>query len=148
MPQTTLPVDTPPLDGREGAVQALAVQRARGGCTGDCQRGARERTGGAKLAAVAAPKAVSVPVDTSPTVVKFLALAVLLMVSVLPVIPVAELSRSTPAAPVMLSELLTRPLWTTAWPAGGLAGPHGLDHAWTGSPRRATWAATSCCATT
>ena len=32
------------------------------------------------------------PVDTSPTVVKFPALAVLLMVSVLPVIPVAELS--------------------------------------------------------
>ena len=27
--------------GREGAVQALAVQRARGGRTGDCQRGAR-----------------------------------------------------------------------------------------------------------
>ena len=32
--------------GREGAVQALAVQRARGGRPGDCQRGARERTGG------------------------------------------------------------------------------------------------------
>ena len=47
----------------------------------------------AKLAAVAAPDAVSVPVDTSPTVVKFPALAVLLLVSVLPVIPVAELSR-------------------------------------------------------
>ena len=59
----------------------------------------------AKLAAVAAPEAVSVPVDTSPTVVKFLALAVLLMVGVLPVIPVAELSRPTLAAPVMLSEL-------------------------------------------
>ena len=59
----------------------------------------------AKLAAVAAPEAVSVPVDTSPTVVKFPALAVLLMVSVLPVIPVAELSRPTLAAPVMLSEL-------------------------------------------
>ena len=42
----------------------------------------------AKLAA-AAPEAQ--PVDTSPTVVKFPALAVLLMVSVLPVIPVAEL---------------------------------------------------------
>ena len=42
----------------------------------------------AKLAAVAAPKAVSVPV-----------------VNVLPVIPVAELSRPTLAAPVMLSEL-------------------------------------------
>ena len=36
----------------------------------------------AKLAAVAATEAVSVPVDTSPTVVKFPALAVLLMVSV------------------------------------------------------------------
>ena len=59
----------------------------------------------AKLAAVAAPEAVSVPVDTSPTVVKFPALAVLLMVSVLPAIPVAELSRPTLAAPLMLSEL-------------------------------------------
>ena len=58
----------------------------------------------AKLAAVAAPEAVSVPVDTSPTVVKFPALAVL-MVRVPPVIPVAELSRPTLAAPVMLSEL-------------------------------------------
>ena len=58
----------------------------------------------AKLAAVAAPEAVNVPVDTSPTVVKFPALAVLLMVSVLPV-PVAELSRPTLAAPLMLSEL-------------------------------------------
>ena len=45
------------------------------------------------------------PVDTSPTVVKFPALAVLLMVSVLPVIPVAKLSRPTLAAPVMLSKL-------------------------------------------
>ena len=43
--------------------------------------------------------------STSPTVVKFPALAVLLMLSVLPVIPVAELSRPTLAAPVMLSEL-------------------------------------------
>ena len=32
--------------GREGAVQALAVQRARGGRPGDGQLGARERTGG------------------------------------------------------------------------------------------------------
>ena len=32
--------------GREGAVQALAVQRARGGRPGDGQRGARERPGG------------------------------------------------------------------------------------------------------
>ena len=45
------------------------------------------------------------PVDTLPTAVKFPALAVLLMVRVLPVIPVAELSRPTLAAPVMLSEL-------------------------------------------
>ena len=45
------------------------------------------------------------PVDTSPTVVKFPALAVLLMVNALPVIPVAELSRPTLAAPLMLSEL-------------------------------------------
>ena len=36
-----------------------------------------------KLAAVAAPEAVSVPADTSPTMVKFPALAVLLMVNVL-----------------------------------------------------------------
>ena len=32
--------------GREGAVQALAVQRARGGRPGDRQRGARDRPGG------------------------------------------------------------------------------------------------------
>ena len=100
--------------GREGAVQALAVQRARGGRTGDGQRGARERPG----AAVAAAEAVSVPVDTSPTVVKFPALAVLLMVSVLPVIPVAELSRPTLAAPLMLSELPdTAPVDDSAAPA-------------------------------
>ena len=37
--------------GREGAVQALAVQRARGGRPGDGQRGAR-----AKLAAVLRPR--------------------------------------------------------------------------------------------
>ena len=103
--------------GREGAAQALAVQRARGGRTGDGQRGARERPA-AKLAAVAAPKAVSVPVDTSPTVVKFPALAVLLMVSVLPVIPAAELSRPTLAAPLMLSELPdTAPVDDSAAPA-------------------------------
>ena len=34
--------------GREGAAQALAVQRARGGRPADCQRGARERTGGSE----------------------------------------------------------------------------------------------------
>ena len=39
-PQTTLPVDTPPRVA-EGAVQALAVQRARGGRPADGQRGAR-----------------------------------------------------------------------------------------------------------
>ena len=66
----------------------------------------------AKLAAVAAPEAVSVPVDTSPTVVKFPALAV--MVSVLPVIPVAELSRPTLA----VSELPdTAPVDDSAAPA-------------------------------
>ena len=84
--------------GREGAAQALAVQRAN-------RRRPDDRQRGAKLAAVAAPEAVSVPVDTLPTVVKFPALAVLLMVSVLPVIPVAEHSKPTLAAPVMLSEL-------------------------------------------
>ena len=71
----------------------------------------------AKLAAVAAPEAVNVPVDTSPTVVKLPALAVLLMVSV-PVIPVAELSRPTLAAPPMLSELPdTPPVDDSAAPA-------------------------------
>ena len=39
-PQTTLPVDTPPLVAVKGAVQALAVQRACGGRPGDGQRGA------------------------------------------------------------------------------------------------------------
>ena len=48
----------------------------------------------AKLAAVAA---VSVPVETSPTVVKFPALAVLLMVNVLPVIPAADAGRAADA---------------------------------------------------
>ena len=47
----------------------------------------------APVSAPVAKLAVSVPVDTSPTVVKFPALAVLLMVNVLPVIPVAKLSR-------------------------------------------------------
>ena len=88
---TTLPVDTPPL-------VAVKVQSRLSQSSGPVE---------------AAPLIVSV--DTSPTVVKFSALAVLLMVRVLPVIPVAELSRPTLAAPVMLSELLTRRLWTTAW---------------------------------
>ena len=58
-PHTTLPVDTPPL---------VAVDAAR--------RSSARRPAAAKLAAVAAPEAVRVPVDTSPTVVKFPALAV------------------------------------------------------------------------
>ena len=78
--------------GREGAVAALVIVSVAPVTAAVA----------AKLAAVAAPEAVRVPVDTSPTVVKFPALAVLLM---LPVIPVAELSRPTLAAPVMLSEL-------------------------------------------
>ena len=71
-PQTTQPVDTPPL---------VAVK-------------VRPR-----LSQSSGPR--TPPVDTSPTVVKFPfpALAVLLMVRVLPVIPVAELSRPTLAAP-------------------------------------------------
>ena len=72
---------------------------------------------GASLSAALA-NGVSVPVDTSPTVVKFPGLAVLLMVSVLPVIPVAELSRPMLAAPLMLSELHdTAPVDNSAAPA-------------------------------
>ena len=52
----------------------------------------RKRPSGCK-----ACRGCPIPVDTSPTVVKFPALAVL-MVNVLPVIPVAELSRPTLAA--------------------------------------------------
>ena len=85
-PHTTLPVDTPPLVAVK--VQSSLSQRARGGR----QCGARERTGGLPPSL---PEAVSVPVDTSPTVVKFPALAVL-MVRVLPVI-------------LMLSELVPVP---------------------------------------
>ena len=104
-PQTTLPVDTPPLvavkvqsrlSQSSGPAEAAPVIVSVAPVTAPVA---------AKLAAVAAPEAVSVPVDTSPTVVKFPALAVLLMVRVLPVIPVAELSRPTLAAPLMLSEL-------------------------------------------
>ena len=100
-PHTTLPVDTPPL-------VAVKVQSRLSQSSGPAEAApvmvsvAPERTGGCEAAA---PEAVSVPVDTSPTVVKFPPLAVLLMVSVLPVIPVAELSRPTLAAPLMLSEL-------------------------------------------
>ena len=104
-PQTTLPVDTPPL-------VAVKVQSRLSQSSGPAEAAPVmvsvapvSAPVAAKLAAVAAPDAVSVPVDTSPTVVKFPALAVLLMVNLLPVIPVAELSRPTPAAPVMLSEL-------------------------------------------
>ena len=104
-PQTTLPVDTPPL-------VAVKVQSRLSQSSGPAEAAPVivsvapvSAPVAAKLAAVAAPEAVSVPVDTSPTVVKFPALAVLLMVSVLPVIPVAELSRPTLAAPLMLSEL-------------------------------------------
>ena len=104
-PHTTLPVDTPPL-------VAVKVQSRLSQSSGPADAAPVivsvapvSAPVAAKLAAVAAPEAVSVPVDTSPTVVKFPALAVLLMVSVLPVIPVAELSRPTLAAPLMLSEL-------------------------------------------
>ena len=62
---------------------------------------ARERPGGCEARRGCCARGRQCP----PTVVKFPALAVLLMVDVLPVIPVAELSRPTLAAPVMLSEL-------------------------------------------
>ena len=42
--------------GREGAVQALAVQRARGGRPGDRQRGARERFGGCEASRLLRPR--------------------------------------------------------------------------------------------
>ena len=117
-PQTTLPVDTPPLvavkvqsrlSQSSGPVEAAPVIVSVAPVSAPVA---------AKLAAVAAPEAVNVPVDTSPTVVKFPALAVLLMVNVLPVIPVAELSRPTLAAPLMLSELPdTAPVDDSAPPA-------------------------------
>ena len=113
-PQTTLPVDTPPL-------VAVKVQPRLSQSSGPAETAPVivsvapvSAPVAAKLAAVAAPEAVSVPVDTSPTVVKFPALAVLL----LPVIPVAELSRPTLAAPLMLSELPdTAPVDDSAAPA-------------------------------
>ena len=101
-PRTTLPVDTPPLVAVK--VQSRLSQSSGPEAAPVMVSVAPVSALAAKLAAVAAPDAVSVPVDTSPTVVKFPALAVLLMVSVLPVIPVAELSRPT-LAPLMLSEL-------------------------------------------
>ena len=113
--QTTLPVDTPPL-------VAVKVQSRLSQSSGPVEAAPAIVSVApvsapitAKLAAVAAPEAVNVPVDTSP---KFPALAVLLMVNVLPVIPVAELSRPTLAAPLMLSELPdTAPVDDSAAPA-------------------------------
>ena len=104
-PHTTLPVDTPPLVAVK--VQSRLSQSSGPADAAPVIVSVAPVTApvAAKLAAVAAPEAVRVPVDTSPTVVKLPALAVLLMVNVLPVIPVAELSRPTLAAPVMLSKL-------------------------------------------
>ena len=94
-PHTTLPVDTPPL-------VAVKVQSRLSQSSGPAEAAPVM----VSVAPVSAPVAAAPEaVDTSPTVLKFPALAVLLMVSVLPVIPVAELSRPTLAAPVMLSEL-------------------------------------------
>ena len=83
-PHTTLPVDTPPL-------VAVKAQSRLSQSSGPAEAAPVivsvapvSAPVAAKLAAVAAPEAVSVPVDTSPTVVKLPALAVLLMVSVLP----------------------------------------------------------------
>ena len=96
-PRTTLPVDTPPL-------VAVKVQSRLSQSSGPAEAAPVivsvapvSAPVAAKVLAVAAPEAVSVPVDTSPAVVKFPALAVLLMVSVLPVIPVAELSKQAHA---------------------------------------------------
>ena len=112
-PQTTLPVDTPPL-------VAVKVQSRLSQSSGPAEAApvmvSVAPVVAAKLAAVAAPDAVSVPVDTSPTVVKFPTLVVLLMVNVLPVIPVAELSRPTLAAPLMLSELPDTAPVDVRWP--------------------------------
>ena len=67
-PQTTLPVDTPPL-------VAVKVQSRLSQSSGPAEAApvmvSVAPAVAAKLAAVAAPDAVSVPVDTSPTVVKF-----------------------------------------------------------------------------
>ena len=85
-PQTTLPVDTPPLvavkaqsrlSQSSGPAEAAPVMVSVAPVSAPAA---------AKLAAVAAPEAVNVPVDTSPTAA-------------------AELSRPTLAAPLMLSEL-------------------------------------------
>ena len=122
-PHTTLPVDTPPL-------VAVKMQSRLSQSSGPAEAAPVivsvapvSAPVAAKLAAVAAPEAVSVPVDTSPTVVKFPALTVLLMVNVLPVIPVAELSRPTLAAPLMLSELPdTAPVDEQRGPGDGAGG--------------------------
>ena len=94
-PRTTLPINTPPLvavksrlSQSSGPAEAAPVMVSVAPVSAPVA---------AKLAAVAAPEAVSVPVDTSPTVVKFPALAVLLMVSVLPVIPQAHAGRAADA---------------------------------------------------
>ena len=100
-PHTTLPVDTPPLVAVKVPSRLLQSSGPADAAPVIVSVAPVTVPDAAKLAAVAAPEAVRVPV---PTVVKFPALAVLLMVRVLPVIPVAEL-RPTLAAPVMLSEL-------------------------------------------
>ena len=65
-PQTTLPVDTPPL-------VAVKVQSRLSQSSGPVEAAPVM----VSVAPVSAPEAVSVPVDTSPTVVKFPALAVI-----------------------------------------------------------------------
>ena len=104
-PQTTLPVDTPPLVAVKVQSRLLQSSGPADAVPVIVSVAPVSTPVAAKLAAVAALEAVRVPMDTSPTVVKFPALAVLLIVRVLPVIPVAELSRPTLAAPAMLSEL-------------------------------------------
>ena len=63
-PQTTLPVDTPPLV----AVKAQSrLSQSSGPTEAAPVMVSAAPVSAAKLAAVAAPEAVSVPVDTSPT---------------------------------------------------------------------------------
>ena len=68
-PHTTLPVDTPPLVAVKVQSRLSGARKRPGGCEARRRRCARGRQR---------------PVDTSPTVVKFPVLAVLLIVSVLP----------------------------------------------------------------
>ena len=92
----TLAVDTPPLVAVK--VQSrLSQSSGPVEAPGDGQRGARERTGGCE-AAVAAPEAVPAHRGEVPGVGR-------VVDGESAVIPVAELSRPTLAAPVMLSEL-------------------------------------------